>query len=275
MQKKLIPCLSNHSQNHGMFLRTYERRDRSRSGAPLLFIHGLGESGLCFERLVTLDAFATHRCLVPDLPGYGRSVWPKEPFTLGRAAELLIDLIKHVDIGPVVVVGHSMGGVVALDFAQKAPALARAVIDVDGNKTEADCTFSGRAAAMAIEDFVVPGGGFDAMRADIFRDAQDDEALRGYYASLRLADPCLFYAHSCELVARSRARTLAADLAALPKPKAYIAGAPKGASPGSLDMLRQAGVPIAEISPAGHWPFIDQPENFAEKLTDILTTLRV
>ena len=95
--------------------------------------------------------------------------------------------------------------------------------------------------------------------------------MRGYYASLRLADPRAFHQNSAELVALSEPRELAARLAALPVPTVYLAGVPGGASDESHALLARAGVDVRNIEPSGHWPFLDQPGFFLGELGRFLT----
>jgi len=251
-----------------MFVRTY---DRGAGGPPLLYLHGLGESGLCFEKIVERPELDGRRHLVPDLPGYGRSPWSAEPLSLPALADHVAAWLKERAEGPAVLVGHSMGGVVALLLAERHPDRVGAVIDVDGNKSLEDCVFSTQAAALTKEAFL--GGGFDAIREAIYHDgAAGSEALRGYYASLRLCDPRAFYLNSCELVELSSRETMARRLAALAVPAFYIAGVPDGACARSLHLLAEAGVPCTHISPSGHWPFIDRPGPFASALGRMLAS---
>ena len=99
----------------------------------------------------------------------------------------------------------------------------------------------------------------------------DEPAQRGYYASLRQADPATYHLNSRELIELSaRPGDLADRLAALRVPRAYIAGAPGGASATSRGLLDQARVPVIEVAPSGHWPFIDQPDAFAAGLRSFL-----
>ena len=257
----------HHTVEAGMFVREYEGGD---GGPPVLYLHGLGESGLCFERIVVRPELAGRKHLVPDLPGYGRSPWPGEPLSLPALADHVAVWLRGRAEGPAILVGHSMGGVVALLLAERHPDRVRAVIDVDGNKSLEDCVFSTLAAAFSKEAFL--GGGFDAIREAIYRDGADSEALRGYYASLRLCDPRAFYLNSCELVEFSRRETMARRLAALTVPAFYIAGVPDGACARSLELLAEAGVPCTRISPSGHWPFIDRPGPFAAALDRMLAS---
>ncbi len=257
-----------HSIEQGMFLRSL---GEEQLPGPVLWIHGLGESGLCFERVLCHPDLAGWRHLVPDLPGYGRSAWPREPITLPDQASRLAGWLAARDEPPAVLVGHSMGGVLALLMADRHPSCVRAVLNIDGNITLDDCRYSGAAARWAVEDF--EAAGFDHQRDEIYRDGLDDPAHRGYYASLRLADPRVFHRHARDLVALSAAGDLARRLANLPMPARYLAGEPNGASPRSVQTLQAAGVPRSTVTPAGHWPFIDQPDAFAHVLAGFLSSL--
>jgi pimeloyl-ACP methyl ester carboxylesterase len=258
----------DHRIEQDMFLRTLGGQELD---GPILWLHGLGESGLCFERVLAHPGLSGWRHLVPDLPGYGRSAWPSRPVALPDLASRLAGWLHARGEPPVVVVGHSMGGVLGLLMADRHPSSVRALLDVDGNITLEDCRYSGAAARWDLEDFIASG--FDHQREEIYRDGLDDPAHRGYYASLRLADPRVFHRHSQDLVALSAAGDLARRHASLPMPVRYMAGEPYGASPRSREVLQAAGVVTSAITPSGHWPFIDQPEAFVHVLSSFLEGL--
>lgn len=244
------------------------RRRAAGADAPrILFIHGLGESGLCFEHLLNRPELAAFELLVPDLPGYGRSPWPDAPGGLVGHADHLGGWLAQMGGPPPVVVGHSMGGVVGLLLAERHPAQVDALVDVDGNNTLTDCTFSSQAANDTAEGF--RSHGFDRLRQTVFRAGLEDPAQRGYYVSLRLADPATYHADSLDLVALSRQEELAQRLASVAVPRVYIAGVPHGASARSLELLEAARVPTIPIGPSGHWPFIDQPDQFVAALLGV------
>ncbi|MEZ4388597.1 MAG: alpha/beta hydrolase [Candidatus Krumholzibacteriia bacterium] len=254
-----------HGMHHGVFLREFG----GDADAPtVLWIHGLGESGLCFEGVLDHPTLSRRRHLAPDLPGYGRTAWPGTVAGLAETADLLADLAADLARGPVAVAGHSLGGVVALLVAERHPGLVRGVVDIDGNTSVGDCTFSGQAARQDLASF--EAGGFDALRDAVHAAGVDDPAQRGYYASLRLAHPATFHRHSQELVAWSERRDLARRRAALRCPLLYVAGAPGGACAESRRLLAEAGVAVAEVAPSGHWPFIDQPEAFVAVVDSFL-----
>lgn len=225
-------------------------------GATLVWIHGLGESGACFERVVATAPLAERPSVVPDLPGYGRSPWPVRAEGLVDTVEHLADWMRRRVTAPAVMVGHSMGGVLGVLLAERYPDLVSGLVNIDGNLSLGDCVYSSQAADETVEDFV--SGGFDRLREAILRDGHDDPARMGYWASLRFADPRTFHRHARQLVAMSREEDLADRLAALGCPSLYIAGSPGGACGRSLELLRTAGADLEQIEPAGHWPFIDR-----------------
>jgi len=250
---------------HGMFVRTVPGDPKLPS---LVFVHGLGESGLCFEQVVRRLRLGPWTRHVVDLPGYGRSVWG-DPISLEGLADHLAGWMRAAHPGErVIPVGHSMGGVLALLLAERHPDLIDGVVDVDGNKSLGDCTFSSQAACQPLDSF--EAGGFDVLRSKVYAAGGRDMAQRGYYASLRLCDPRAFHRHSVELVELSGREDLAMRLASLAVRKVYVAGQPGGACARSMDLLREAKVPCLAIAPSGHWPFLDQPEAFAAALEAFL-----
>ncbi|MEM9300707.1 MAG: alpha/beta hydrolase [Pseudomonadota bacterium] len=102
----------------------------SGSGQPLLVIHGWGLSGAAFSaQLRTLGN--DFRVIVPDLRGHGQSS-DYQPGGFGRLADDLAELIDGLAAGPAVVVGWSLGALVAWDLALRHGAARTAgVLSVD------------------------------------------------------------------------------------------------------------------------------------------------
>jgi pimeloyl-ACP methyl ester carboxylesterase len=247
----------------------FVRRAPGSTPAPaVVWVHGLGESGLSFERVVPRPELEPWPHLIPDLPGYGRSSWPAEPLSLEGHADHLAAWLAARGDGPVQVLGHSMGGVIGLLLAERHPELVRALVCVDGNISPGDCTFSGRVAGQDREGFVATG--FDRLREAIAVAGAGDPALRGYHVSLCLADPLVFHRNSCELVAVSASGTLAGRIARVAIPTAYVAGLPGGACRESMEQLAAAAVPTSVVEPSGHWPFLDRPADFCGILVRLL-----
>jgi pimeloyl-ACP methyl ester carboxylesterase len=88
---------------------------------PVLFVHGLGASWQSW--LETLPALARERRVVAlDLPGFGASEMPAEPISITRYAHIVEELCARIGLGPIALVGNSMGGFVAAQMAISHPA---------------------------------------------------------------------------------------------------------------------------------------------------------
>lgn len=98
------------------------------SGSPaLLFVHGWQGDHTVWDRVV--DALGPQRHTVAiDLRGGGASRLAPGPYRIERFAADLRDLVAARNLGPVVVVGHSMGATVALRLAVDSPELVRGLI---------------------------------------------------------------------------------------------------------------------------------------------------
>ncbi len=237
------------------------------SPTTLLWLHGLGESSRCFAEIVAHPTLAAARSLTPDLPGYGSTAWPAEPMPLPAIADHLAEWLRRLTVRPVLI-GHSMGGVIGVLLAERHPEAIAHLIDVDGNVSPGDCTFSGRAATFDLTSFI--SRGFAELQAFVAEGGAGDRALAGYHSSMVLADPRSFHLHAGELVDVSAPETMATRLARLPVPVTYIAGSPGGACPRSRMLLDAKDITRIDIAPAGHWPFIDQPDAFAAAIAGVI-----
>lgn len=83
-------------------------------GPPILLIHGFGASGFTWSKIVSGLA-AHHRVVTVDLKGFGRSKKPRDGhYTLRDQAAAVMTVIETLDLNDMTIVGHSMGGGVAL-----------------------------------------------------------------------------------------------------------------------------------------------------------------
>ena len=100
------------------------------SGAPLLFVHGLGSSTRDWAEQVA-HFKSDYRVLRLDFRGHGRSGRPPGPYHMAEFAREVAVLLRHLDATPAHVVGLSMGGMVALQLAADAPRLVRSLVVVN------------------------------------------------------------------------------------------------------------------------------------------------
>src|SRR3954471_9756657 len=89
-------------------------------GPPLLLLHGIGNSAQTWAGVIEKLA-AQHTVLAPDLLGHGSSDKPRGDYSIAGYANGMRDLLSVLDLEQVTVVGHSLGGGIALQFAYQFP----------------------------------------------------------------------------------------------------------------------------------------------------------
>ncbi len=90
------------------------------SGEPVVLIHGVGMEQAAWKAQVE-ELAADYQLVVYDMFGHGKSRVPPEGVTLAAYADQLSDLLDHLGIATANVIGHSMGALVALEFALGRP----------------------------------------------------------------------------------------------------------------------------------------------------------
>ncbi|MDZ7782129.1 MAG: alpha/beta fold hydrolase [Halioglobus sp.] len=135
--------------DRGARLDLYTRR--SGEGPPVVLLHGLFGSGANLGALARSlrDGYTV---LAPDLPGHGRSP-PLVRYDLPGMAATLSAWLQREDVGSVHLVGHSLGGKIAMQLALEYPAQVRSLMVADiapvSYPARHDAVFAGLAAVDA------------------------------------------------------------------------------------------------------------------------------
>jgi pimeloyl-ACP methyl ester carboxylesterase len=90
------------------------------SGPPLLLIHGIGDSSETWLKVIP-ELARRHTVIAPDLLGHGESAKPRADYAVAAYACGMRDLLSVLDVDRVTVVGHSLGGGIAMQFAYQFP----------------------------------------------------------------------------------------------------------------------------------------------------------
>ena len=117
------------------------------------------------------------------LPGYGNSPPGQDRATIPQYAELLADLLEEISDGPVVLVGHSMGGMISLTLALQNPALVERMGTEDGTRRSADPMDVPR----AIAEIIAMPKGTRPLRRPVHPGARPQEAINTVSAETQLA----------------------------------------------------------------------------------------
>jgi pimeloyl-ACP methyl ester carboxylesterase len=103
----------------------YYREEAHGKGFPILLIHGLAEDGAIWdEQVAALQK--DNWLIIPCLPGSGSSPLLQGTPSIDALADAVKGLCDAIGIGQCIMIGHSMGGYIALAFAEKYPETLRA-----------------------------------------------------------------------------------------------------------------------------------------------------
>lgn len=128
---------------------------------PVIVVHGLIHA--CGHLPLFAEALGGRALLVPDLPGFGAND-PGSETSIARSVAYLVERMRLAGWDSADVVGHSIGGAVAMALAHAHPERVRSVVDLEGNFTLADAFWSRGVAAGSDRD---AGEALGAHRRDV------------------------------------------------------------------------------------------------------------
>ena len=117
------------------------------SGPAILLIHGIGDNSTTWSSVQSALA-QRFTVIAPDLLGHGKSDKPRADYSVAAYANGMRDLLSVLGIERVTVVGHSLGGGVAMQFAYQFPQLVDRLILVGAGGVTKDVNFALRVASL-------------------------------------------------------------------------------------------------------------------------------
>ena len=105
----------------------YAREEGPDNAQIAILLHGWSSSWYALSTLLP-NLSKRFKCIAVDLPGYGRSPALRERTTIMGYVNMLVGLIRQVTAKPVVLIGHSMGGMISLTLAQRYPMLVERMV---------------------------------------------------------------------------------------------------------------------------------------------------
>jgi pimeloyl-ACP methyl ester carboxylesterase len=261
-------------------VRTRVLEAGSDRSPALVLIHGLFTSHRSFEDLVEALAPRFH-VIAPDLPGFGESEKPspaRYPYGVEAHAESIADLIAAFGVGRASVLGHAMGGAVALTLAAEHRELVQRLVLEDPLAYPAPMGFKmrlpfvpvvgsfafkqlyGRALfrSMLRDGVYAPGGAPPLERADWHYDLFNTPSARES-------------AHAV-MLATQDTRAVVARLSRIAAPTLVLWGREDRIYPvaSAHRLVREIPGARLEIMDAGHVPHEERPREFLELLTEFL-----
>ncbi|MBS1616164.1 MAG: alpha/beta hydrolase [Bacteroidetes bacterium] len=242
---------------------------KAGSGPALMLLHGFPASGTIWEPLIPLLA-ETHTLLIPDIPGSGQSQLGKPLPTIEELATLVPAILEHTGIERCVLVGHSMGGYIALAAAETFPEKLNGLMLVhstaladDAAKKDKRLKSIGLIQKGGREAFI--RGMVPALFAPDFCAANPEQIVAFQQEGLRLSDTSMIAFYNAMMNRPDRRQVLSK----LPFPAAWFLGAMDGVIPWET-CLQQSSLPrvtfISLNKTCGHMGMIEQPEALSAQL---------
>ena len=146
-----------HTETVVLHGQTVSYRTAGDPAAPqvLVLLHGIAGSSQTWAGVA--DALGERALVIaPDLLGHGRSAKPRGDYSLGAFASGARDLLLALGHERVTVVGHSLGGGIAMQFAYQFPQLVERLVLVGSGGLGREVSPLLRAAALPLSEFVLP-----------------------------------------------------------------------------------------------------------------------
>ena len=263
---------------------------RAGEGPALLLLHGIGNN--CQTWAGVIDRLSgTNTVIAPDLLGHGNSDKPRGDYSIAAYANGMRDLLSVLDIEQATVVGHSLGGGIALQFAYQFPERCQRLALVGSGGLGPELSAGLRAATLPGAELVLTAltgvsgplrlgmqlleragratgwrrVGDLAEAGDALLALKDVEARRAFLRTLRAV-----------VDARGQAVTALDRLYLADSiPMLVIWGSRDPIVPAIHAETVRSLVPSARVQVfdgAGHWPHLDEPDRFCDVLLDFLAT---
>jgi 3-oxoadipate enol-lactonase len=251
-------------------LRLHYRIDGIPDGPALVFANSLGTDLRLWDKVLPLLPTGL-KVLRYDMRGHGLSDAPPGPYAMGALVRDLEALMDHLEIRDAVLVGLSIGGMVAQGLAVKRPDLLRGlVLSNTAAKIGTRAMWEDRVATVraqgveALADAVL-----ERWFPPAFRATSEAAAWRNMVART----PVEGYAGCAAAIGRADFYT---PTSGLRLPVMGIAGSEDGSTP--PDLVRETidlipGARFALIRDAGHLPCVDQSRVYAGILTEFLAEI--
>lgn len=261
-------------------------RTAGDDGPALILVHGITQDSSTWEPIA--GPLAEHaRLIVIDLPGHGDSESPPGDHSMGAYASTVRDLLFAVEEPTATVVGHSLGGGVALQFAYQFPEMLDRLVLIDSGGLGPEVSPLLRAATLPGADAVLALLSTDAVkdaatsvsralkRLGLRAGTELEEVWRGVD---NLADPKARHAFLRTVrtaigIAGQRVSAHGKLYLAEHVPTLLLWGARDRIIPLTHATTAHEAIPgsrLRVLRDAGHFPHVDDPETVARHISDFL-----
>ncbi len=243
-------------------------RDGNASGQPVVFVNSLGSDYRIWDDM--MSAFSTYDCIRYDLRGHGLSDCPSAPYSIRHHSNDLAELLTKLNVNQAIVIGISVGGMVAMDYASEHPDKVKALVLLD--------TFPKIGTSTMWDERI------NTLRAHGMAHLGDAILARWFAPSFKYGNPSLYcgfynmltrmpvegYTGTCESI---RDADLTESAKSISCSTLVLCGAEDASTPpelvrGITDIIPNSR--YVEIKNAGHLPCVENPIETALAITNFL-----
>lgn len=236
--------------------------------STFVLIHGAWHGAWCWKNVVPLLEQAGHTVIAPDLPSHGQDTTPIDDVTLQSYTERVCAIVR-AQAEPVILVGHSMGGVVITQAAEQCPDRIKALVYLcaflPGNGESLLDLAQQDPETLVLPNLVVSD---DQSRATVSEQAIKD-AFYGDCSSEDIAWAKTLLVPQALAPFATPVRTTEASFGRVPR--VYIEGLQDRAIPIALQRRMHSALPCRTVITmnTSHSPFFSAPEALAVRLTSL------
>ncbi|MBE0634653.1 alpha/beta hydrolase [Candidatus Bipolaricaulota bacterium] len=235
--------------------------DLPGDGPVLVMLHGLGSSSSSwYPPAAHHVSLRNHRCLLVDFLGYGYSDRPRDyDYAMESQADTVAKLLDHLCLTDCIVVGHSMGGSIAILLADARPDLVSHLIVAEGNLDPGPGFVSGRIVTVSEQVFATS-------KFYDFCQQMRETGYHDYASTLRASEPVALYRSAVSLIA-DRSPSYRERFYNATMPRTFIFGERTLPDPDEK-VLVENGIDVHIVPMASHDMMGDNPQGFAEAIVE-------
>ena len=246
----------------------------------VLFLHGIGESGLCFLEAFHDSWLSDFNIVVPDLLGFGKSSQAAgHDYAFSQQIVRVCGLLDGLGIVEFHLVGHSMGGMIGTQFCHQRSDRILSFVNIEGDLTSGAPFITGPAIQADV------GGRFEEWLRDDFAQQQVIDLCHQwpstvrYLASLNMCRSRAFLASVYEIdklnesLPGSNFTLIGKTYLELNTPRVFCWGI-ESLSGVAQAFLEDSALINEAFDRSFHWVMLDQTARFYSFLSDFLATQR-
>jgi pimeloyl-ACP methyl ester carboxylesterase len=224
----------------------------------LVFLHGWRSRGLVWKDVadkINNQEFAVYML---DLPGFGSSPKPRNPFSVGDYADVVAEFIKKLKLNNVILIGHSFGGRVAIKLLAMYPDSAEKLVLVDSAGVGVGKIREASFLAKIAKPFFKPNF-MQGLKKKIYKKIGAED----YVATPQLKETFLKVINE----------DLSGQLAQIDKPTLIVWGKDDKETPlesGKIINGKIKNSKLVVLENAGHFSFLDKPKEFFGELVKFI-----